>query len=112
MYKFLSHDNLADAITGERIFPGEAIWDTTYSNGIDPFMLNGRSRVIKEDTIVWLAEQAGYNVVKCDAGDSGDATVVDGADVGVGEGEGPVGEVEVGRSEAPKRRATRKVKGE
>ena len=112
MDKFVAYDNLADAITGERVFPGEVIWDTMYANVTDPFSLNGRSRVIKEATIVWLAEQAGYDVVKRDAGDSGNATVVDGEDVGVGEGKASVGESEVGGGEAVKRRSARKVKGE
>ena len=108
MFKVIAHDNLADAVTGERIFPGDVVWDTTYPNGTDPFMLNGRSRFIKEDTIVWLAEQAGL-ITGSDARDSGNSTVVDGADAGVGNGEAEVGESEVGGGKTPKRRAARKT---
>ena len=86
IYIFTEHNSGADAITGERIFPGEAVLITEYSNMITPYMLDNPTRVLKEETIVWLAEQAGYDVVKRDGGDSGDAEVVDGEDVGVGDG--------------------------
>lgn len=87
-------DNAADTITGERIFPNEAVWDTGIKNLVYPFD-NYRTHVVKESTIVWLAEEAGL-IVKRDAGDSGDAEVVDGADAGVGDGEAPVGKVKAG----------------
>ena len=96
MFKTMIHDNMADCVTGERVFPGDIVFDTTYPNATSPFMLNGRSRVIKEDTIVWLAEQAGYTLTKRDAGDSGNAKGVDGADAGVGSGEGETGKPKVG----------------
>ena len=104
--------NLGDAITGERVLPGERVFDTGLSHKGSPWMGRGRTRVIKEDTIVWLAEQAGYVVTKRDAGDSRNAKVVDGEDVGVGVGEIEVGEAEVGGGDAPKRRSSRKTKGE
>ncbi len=103
--------NAGDAITGERIFPGETVFDTGIRNRPSPFMRNGRNRMLKEATIVWLAEQAGYDVVKRDAGDSGDAKVVDGADASVGGGETPVGEVKTGGSKPAKRRASGASKG-
>lgn len=104
--------NLGDAITGDRVLPGERVFDTGYSHKGSPWMGRGRTRVIKEDTIVWLAEQAGYDVVKRDAGNSRNAKVVDREDVSVGGGEVEAGEVEVGGDSAPKRRSSRKVKGE
>jgi hypothetical protein len=67
--------------------------------------------VIKEATIVWLAEQAGYDVVKRNGADSGKPKVVDGADVSVGGGEDPVGEAPTGGKPAAKRRSSRASKG-
>lgn len=99
-----------DAITGERLYDGSRVFDTGVRNKRVPFDFS-RNKVLKEDTIVWLAEQAGYVVTKRDAGDSGDAEVVDGADVSVGGGEGPVGEASTGGSTASKRRSGGKVKG-
>lgn len=103
--------NGADAITGERCAPGERVFDTGIRNRVAPYMSNHRTRVLKEATIVWLAEQAGYDVVKRDAGDSGDAEVVDGADASVGGGEAEAGEVKAGGSKAPKRRSNGASKG-
>ena len=110
MIKTRNGGNTADALTGERIFPGEEVYDTKLPNKRYPYSNNGRTLILKEATVVWLAEQAGL-IGKRDAGDSGNATVVDGEDVGVGEGEAPVGESEVGGGEAPKRRSSRATKG-
>ena len=74
----------ADAITGERLFPGDRVLDTGLQNMVTPYMGDTLTKFIKEDTVVWLAEQAGFDVVKRDAGDSGSSESVDGEDVSVG----------------------------
>ena len=112
MPKFINmRGNGADAVTGERISPNERVFDTGFRNRHVPYLSNSRTRVVKEETIVWLLEAAGYDVVKRDAGDSFDAEVVDGEDVGVGGGEASVGEASVGGSAAPKRRSNGASKG-
>lgn len=103
--------NGADAITGERVPPGERVFDTGFRNRPGPYMMNARNRVIKEATIVWLAEQAGYTVTKRDARDSGNAEVVDGADVSVGGGEAKAGKPKAGGKPPAKRRSTGTTKG-
>jgi len=102
----------ADCVTGERLTFDEPVLDTGILNRKQPVMNASRNRLVKESTIVWLAEAAGYTLTKRDAGDSGDAKVVDGADASVGGGEDPVGEVEVGGSKPAKRRSAGKTKGE
>jgi hypothetical protein len=92
----------ADVVTGERIFPGELVVDTGFNNVPNAYMSDTLTRFLKEDTIVWLAEQAGYDLVKRDAGDSGDTEGVDGSDAGVGGGEDPVGAVTSGGRKASK----------
>ena len=101
----------ADAITGERLSFTEPVLDTGIPNKKQPCMGNSRTRLVKESTIVWLAEQAGYDVVKRDARDSGDAKVVDGEDVSVGGGAPSVGEVEAGGGKPAKRRSAGASKG-
>jgi len=91
-----SGDNRADAVTGERLFPHDVVFDTGYNNVSAPHALNGRTRVIKESTIVWLAEAAGYVVTKRDAGDFGDAEGVDESDVSGGGGAPKAGAVKAG----------------
>ena len=91
--EFSIYSSGADAITGERIFPGESVVDTNINNAVTPYMGDTLTRFVKESTIVWLAEQAGYDVVKRDAGDPVDATVVDREDVSGGGGETKVGKV-------------------
>lgn len=98
--------NGADAITGERLTPGDRVFDTGVKNRVAPYMNNQRTRMLKEETIVWLAEQAGYDVVKRDARNSGNAEVVDGADASVGGGEAEVGKAKAGRKPAAKRSAS------
>ena len=110
MIKTQNGGNTADALTGERIFPGETVYDTELPNKRHPYANSSRTLILKEDTVVWLAEQAGL-VIKRDAGDSGNAEVVDGADVGVGSGEVEVGEDPVGGSESVKQRSAGKTKG-
>lgn len=92
--------NFADAVTGERIFPGETVFDTGIRNQSVGLLRRGKTRFVKEETIVWLAEQAGYTVTKGNGGTSKRSARVDKSDVGVGGGEGSVGEVEVGGVEA------------
>lgn len=96
--------NGADAITGERCTPGEKVFDTGVKNRSTTYLRNHRTRVVKEATIVWLAEQAGYTITKRDAGDSGNAEVVDGEDASVGGGEAPVGKAKAGGKPTAKRR--------
>ena len=84
LYVFSEHNSGADAVTGDRLFPGDTVLITEFPNMLTPYMIDNPTRVIKEETIVWLAEQAGYDVVKRDAGDSGNAEVVDGEDASVG----------------------------
>jgi len=99
-----------DAITGERISRGASVFETDYRNkGTN--LGASRMRLLKEETIVWLAEEAGYSVTKRAKRDSGDAAVVDGADVGAGGGTVEVGKAEAGGGAAPKRRAAGKTKG-
>ena len=98
----LSGDNRADAVTGDRIYPHDVVFDTGYSNFAAPHGLNGRNRVVKESTIVWLAEAAGFDVVKRDAGVVADAASVDGSDVGGGGGEASVGASSRGGKSASK----------
>ena len=103
--------NVGDAITGERIFPGERVFDTNIKNTRGNWMTRGRNRVVKEDTIVWLAEQAGYDVIKRDAGNSGNTKSVDTGDAESGNGKAEAGKAEAGGSEAPKRRSSGTSKG-
>ena len=100
----------ADAVTGERLRSSDPVLDTGIANKRQPCMNNSRTRLIKESTIVWLAEAAGYTLTKRNAGDSGDAKGVDGEDASVGGGADPVGEAKTGGGETPKRRAGRPPK--
>ena len=108
----LSNDNRADAVTGARIVPHDIVFDTGFNNNVNtPFANNGRTKVLKESTIVWLAEAAGYVVTKRDAGNSISAEVVDGQDVGVGNGKTEAGEAEVGGSTTASGRSNGSTKG-
>ena len=110
LIEFSIYSSGADAVTGERIFPGESVLDTNINNVMVPYMSDTLTRFVKEDTIVWLAEQAGYTLTKRDAGDSGDTEVVDGTDASVGGGKTPLGETPFGGSKAAKRRTSGTVK--
>ena len=90
---FRSVDYGADCVTGDRLVPGDSFLNTGVDNMATPYMSENSYRLIKESTIVWLAEQAGYDVVKRDAGDPVDATVVDREDVSGGGGETKVRKV-------------------
>jgi hypothetical protein len=100
--EFSIYSSGADAITGERIFPGESVLDTNIANVQTPYMGDMLTRFVKESTIVWLAESAGYTLVRSDEGDSSNAEVVVGEDVGVGGGETPVGDSPVRGRKAAK----------
>ena len=88
--EFSIHNTGGDAVTGERIFPGESVLDTNIANVQTPYMGDMLTRFVKESTIVWLAESAGYTLTRSDEGDSSDTEVVVGEDVSVGGGETPV----------------------
>lgn len=90
---FRDIDYGADCVTGDRLVPGDSFVNTGLDNMDTPYMSENSYRLIKESTIVWLAEQAGYDVVKRDAGDPVDATVVDRKDVSGGGGETKVRKV-------------------
>lgn len=109
--------NGADAITGERCVPGERVFDTGVNNRAQPYISNHRTRVVKEETIVWLAKEAGLKICgdncdcKSDERVSEPAPVVEREDVGVGVGEVEAGEATAGGGKAPKRRSSGASKG-
>jgi len=105
-----THNNgYYDSVTGNRISAGKKVLITDLSNRVG--MKSGtRTKVIGEDTIVWLAEQIGLRVVAGDARDFGDAKVVDATDVESGDGEASVGEVKAGGGKPTKRRASGSTK--
>ena len=94
--------NGADAITGERCAPGERVFDTGVRNRSMPYMSNHRTRVVKEDTIVWLAESAGFKVCRgdCDCKSDGEvsepAREVVRANAGTGTRKGKAGKAKAG----------------
>ena len=90
---FRDVDYGADCVTGDRLVPGDSFVNTGFDNMDTPYMSENSYRLIKESTIVWLAEQAGYDVVKRDAGDSVNAAVVDRTNVSGGGGETKVRKV-------------------
>lgn len=79
----------ADAITGERISPGESVLDTNINNSVTPYMTDTLTRFVKESTIVWLAESAGYTLTRSDAGNPSNTEDLGGEDATVGGGETP-----------------------
>lgn len=109
--------NGADAITGERCAPGERVFDTGMRNRFQPYMSNHRTRVVKEETIVWLAEQAGLKICggncDCKSGErvSEPAPLVEREDAGVGSGTVEAGKAETGGKQAAKRRTSGASKG-
>ena len=89
--EFSIYSSGADAITGERIFPGESVVDTNINNAVTPYMGDTLTRFVKESTIVWLAESAGYTLTRSDAGNPSNTEDLGGEDVIVGGGETPTG---------------------
>lgn len=108
--EFSVHSSGADAITGERIFPGESVLDTNIANNMVPYMADTLTRFVKESTIVWLAESAGYTLTRSNEGDPSDTEVVVGEDASVGGGETPIGASSTGGGKASNRRTTGTVK--
>ena len=92
LMEFSIYSSGADAVTGERIFPGDSVLDTNVANVPVPYMGDTLTRFVKESTIVWLAESAGYTLTRSDEGDPSDTEVVVGEDVSVGGGETSVGD--------------------
>lgn len=91
-----------DMVTSERVDLGDMIMDTGIKSVSFNPMRNQRTMFIKESTIVWLAEKAGYTLTKRDAGNSGDTKVVDGTDAIVGGGEAKAGKAKAGGRKAAK----------
>ena len=86
----------ADAITGKRFAVGEEIIDTGIPNKETLFMRRSKTRLIKEETLVWLAEEAGFTITKRNGGDSSNAAVVDREDVVSGGGAPEAGKAKAG----------------
>lgn len=111
MPKFTNVRNACcDAVTGERLKPSDNVFDTDIANRRDTMMSRSRTRLLKEETIVWLAEQAGYVVTKRNVGDSGDTKNVDESDASIGNGEAEAGKPKAGGKSIPKRRSDGSVK--
>ena len=89
--EFSIYSSGADAITGERISPGESVLDTNINNSVTPYMTDTLTRFVKESTIVWLAESAGYTLTRSDAGNPSNTEDLGGEDATVGGGETPTG---------------------
>ena len=100
LIEFSVHNTGGDAVTGERIFPGESVLDTNIANVQTPYMGDMLTRFVKESTIVWLAESAGYTLTRSDAGNPSDTEDLGGEDVIVGGGETPTGNSKV-RGKSP-----------
>ena len=100
-----------DMITGERIGFGDRIMDTEIKTASFNPVRNNRTMFIKESSIVWLAEKAGFTLTRSDEGDSGNTEVVDESDASTGGGETPLGTPPTGGSKAPKRRTNGNAKG-
>ena len=107
----VAHNNgYYDSVTGKRIVAGNRILITNLSNKVG-FRSGTRTKVIEEDTVVWLAEALGFTLVRNNEGDSRNAEVVDGEDAGVGAGTVEAGEVKAGGKSTAKRRSSGTVKG-
>ena len=104
--------NGADAITGDRCAPGERVFDTGIRNRRAAYMSNHRTRVVKEETIVWLAKEAGLKLCgdncdcKSDERVSEPAPRVEPEDAKSGGGEAPTGKAKAGGSTTTKRRSS------
>ena len=108
--EFSIYSSGADTVTGERIYPGESVLDTNIANVATPYMSDTLTRFVKESTIVWLAESAGYTLTRSNEGDPSDTEVVVGEDASVGGGETPIGTSSTGGGKSPNRRTTGTVK--
>jgi hypothetical protein len=101
--------NAADCVTGERCFPGSRVFDTGIKKrkSLGHRWNNYANQVLKEETIVELAEAAGYTLSKrdvagSDAGVIVDAENVDESDVSVGGGKAAAGTPKAGRKPSVK----------
>lgn len=109
---FVMRGNGADAITGERVVKNQRVFDTGVKNRRTAFLGATKTRVIKEETIVWLAKEAGLKICgdncdcKSDERVSEPAQVVEREDASVGGGKSPAGTVKAGGSKTPKRRSS------
>ena len=110
LMEFSIYSSGADAITGERIFPGDSVLDTNVANVPVPYMGDTLTRFVKESTIVWLAESAGYTLTRSNEGDPSDTEDVVGEDASVGGGETPLGSSSTGGSKASNRRTAGTIK--
>lgn len=90
-------------VTGERLERGEKILDTGILTNTYRPVRNMRTMLIKESTIVWLAEKAGFTLTRSDAGDTSNTEHVGGEDASVGGGETPTGSPAPRGSKSPKR---------
>ena len=99
---FGDNDYGADAITGERLCPGESVLNTGIVCEVTPYYYDNLHRILKESTIVWLAEQAGFTVTRGDEGDSRDATSVESTNATNGAGTSKVGRLATRGSKAAK----------
>lgn len=54
---FVMRGNGADAITGERVVKNQRVFDTGVKNRRTAFLGTTKTRIIKEETIVWLARK-------------------------------------------------------
>ena len=88
---FRDTDYGADAITGERIFPGETVLNTGIVCEVTPYYNDNLHRILKESTIVWLAEQAGYTITRSNERDPRDTTSVDSTTATNGTGTSKIG---------------------
>ena len=111
LMEFSIYASGADAITGERIFPGESVIDTNIANVPVPYMGDTLTRFVKESTIVWLAESAGYTLTRSNEGDPSDTEDVVGEDASVGGGETPLGSPQDRGSKSSNRRTAGTIKG-
>ncbi len=109
--EFSIYSTGADAITGERIFPGESVLNTNINNSVTPYMTDTLTRFVKESTIVWLAESAGYTLTRSNEGDPSNTEDVVGEDASVGGGETPLGSPQDRGSKSSNRRTAGTIKG-
>jgi hypothetical protein len=100
-----------DMVTGERLERGEMVLDTRILTSTFRPVRNMRTMLIKESTIVWLAEEAGFTLTRSDAGNPSDTEDVGGEDASVGGGETPTGPAPAGGSKSPKRSTAGPTKG-
>ena len=100
-----------DMVTGERLEKGETVLDTGILTNTFRPVRNMRTMLIKESTIVWLAEKAGLTLTRSNEGDPSNTEHVGGEDASVGGGETPTGSAPSGGGKSPKRSTAGSTKG-